>query len=121
MTVFRPPGKQPGATPAPPPVVISTGQVPFAPGAQSGGGIPIMAGQFIPPNGFAGFAQQTAAVQSLFRGKGRNGGSRKRRRKSTMKASPKRKKRSSSKKKARLVKGSAAAKKYMASIRRKRK
>jgi hypothetical protein len=88
-------------------------------GGQSGGGIPIMAGQFIPPNGFAGFAQQTAAVQSLFRKRGSNGGARKRRKK-TAAAAPRRKKRASGKK-ARLVKGSAAAKRYMAKIRRKRK
>lgn len=80
-----------------------------------------MANQFIPPNGFAGFAQQTAAVQSLFRKRGNGGG--RRRRKST-KAAPMRskKKRAGARRgKARLVKGSAAAKRYMASIRRKRK
>ena len=45
-----------------------------------------MPSQFIPPNGFAGFAQQTPAVQSIYR-KGRNGGSgRKRRRKAAKKS-----------------------------------
>lgn len=82
-----------------------------------------MPGQFIPPNGFAGFAQQTSAVQSLYRSR-RNGGSRKRRAKaSPMRAKKKRagKRASARGGKARLVKGSAAAKRYMAKIRKKRK
>ena len=81
----------------------------------------------VPPGGFAGFAQQTAATQELFRRAGRLGGQatqRKRRRKSAKKkavrASGKRRTRRAGKK-ARLVKGSAAAKRYMAKIRRKRK
>lgn len=89
-----------------------------------------MPGQFIPPNGFAGFAQQTPAVQSLYRGKRKTKSRRTRsgaikgmrgeyaRRKKI----PKSKRLGARKKKAaRLVKGSAAAKRYMASIRRKRK
>lgn len=84
----------------------------------------------VPPGGFAGFAQQTAATQALFQRAGRKGGKRsaaKRRRKATAKrAAPKRRRKGAGtakarKGKARLVKGSAAAKRYMASIRRKRK
>jgi hypothetical protein len=81
----------------------------------------------VPPGGFAGFAQQTAATQELFRRAGRLGGQatqRKRRRKTAKKkavrASGRRRTRRAGKP-ARLVKGSAAAKRYMASIRRKRK
>ena len=81
----------------------------------------------VPPGGFAGFAQQTASTQEMFRRAGRLGGQstqRKRRRKSAKKkavrASGKRRTRRAGKP-ARLVKGSAAAKKYMASIRRKRR
>jgi hypothetical protein len=78
----------------------------------------------IPPGGFAGFAQQTPATQALFARSGRVGGKRsaakrKRAKKTAAKAAPRRRKRAG--KKARLVKGSAAAKRYMASIRRKRK
>ena len=82
----------------------------------------------VPPGGFAGFAQQTASTQEMFRRAGRLGGQstqRKRRRKSAKKkavrASGKRRTRRAAGKPARLVKGSAAAKKYMASIRRKRR
>lgn len=80
----------------------------------------------IPPGGFAGFAQQTPATQALFSRAGRIGGLRsaaKRRRKSKKKAAaaPRRRRRASAKRAARLVKGSAAAKRYMAKIRRKRK
>jgi hypothetical protein len=79
----------------------------------------------VPPGGFAGFAQQTAATQELFRRAGRLGGQRtqRKRRKSAKKKAVRAsgRKRRSGGKKARLVKGSAAAKRYMASIRRKRK
>jgi len=103
-----------------------------SPGAGASGSIviPIMRGLamrsiVVPPGGFAGFAQQTPATQALFQRAGRIGGTRsaakRRRRKATAKrAAPKRRRRTTSKK-ARLVKGSAAAKRYMASIRRKRK
>lgn len=76
-------------------------------------------GAFMPPNGFAGLAQQTPAVQALYsRGRRTMSGGRKRRRvaKSTTTSSRKRR---GKKKLARLVKGSAAAKRYMAKIRRK--
>lgn len=78
---------------------------------------------YIPPNGFQGFAQQTAAVQRM----GSRGGTGTRRRtrrskKRSASAAPRKKKRrAAAGKKARLVKGSAAAKRYMAKIRAKRK
>jgi hypothetical protein len=81
----------------------------------------------VPPGGFAGFAQQTAATQELFRRAGSLGGrtTQRRRRKSAKKkavrASGRRRTKRKVGKPARLVKGSAAAKKYMASIRRKRR
>lgn len=79
----------------------------------------------VPPGGFAGFAQQTPATQLLFQRAGRKGGQRsaaKRKRAKAKRAAPMRKRKSAKRgKKARLVKGSAAAKRYMASIRRKRK
>lgn len=80
----------------------------------------------VPPGGFAGFAQQTAATQAMFQRSGRIGGKRsaaKRRRtkKKAARAAPRRKRKTARGRKARLVKGSAAAKRYMASIRRKRK
>jgi hypothetical protein len=69
------------------------------------------------------FGQQTIAAQwALSKRNGARGGrksARKRRAKAS--ASTPRKRRASSKRPARLVKGSAAAKRYMASIRRKRK
>lgn len=79
----------------------------------------------VPPGGFAGFAQQTPATQALFQRAGRKGGKRtqSKRRKAAKSAAPKRRKKTAAKRgrPARLVKGSAAAKRYMASIRRKRK
>jgi len=80
----------------------------------------------VPPGGFAGFAQQTAATQALFQRAGRVGGKRSAaKRRKTKRAKPRaatRKRKSPVRaKKARLVKGSKAAKAYMAKIRRKRK
>lgn len=79
----------------------------------------------VPPGGFAGFAQQTAATQAMFQRAGRKGGKKSaRRRKAKAKAAPRkraRRKTANGKRPARLVKGSAAAKRYMASIRKKRK
>lgn len=74
---------------------------------------------FMPPNGFAGLAQQTPAVQALYsRGRrGKSTGIRRRRRAKVAKSTRARKR--GKKKLARLVKGSAAAKRYMAKIRRK--
>lgn len=83
----------------------------------------------VPPGGFAGFAQQTAATQELFRAAGMKGGRTTQRRRRKAKATrkkravraTKKRTRRSSKRPARLVKGSAAAKRYMAKIRRKRR
>lgn len=86
----------------------------------------------VPPGGFPGFAQQTPATQRLFQSAGRIGGrvtQARRRRKSKAKrakaAAPKRRRGAgrvkARKGRARLVKGSAAAKRYMASIRKKRR
>lgn len=80
----------------------------------------------IPPGGFAGFAQQTAATQALFQRAGRVGGRRsaaKRRRTAKKKGATAKRKRTTRRRstKMRLVKGSAAAKRYMAKIRRLRK
>lgn len=77
---------------------------------------------FVPPGGAAGAAQQAPAVRQGL-SKIRGNGGRKRRRKGGKKkaASAPRKRRKSARKKGRLVKGSAAAKRYMAKIRAKRK
>lgn len=82
----------------------------------------------VPPGGFAGFAQQTAATQAMFQRAGRKGGKRSAAKRRKTRAPKKRaarakvaKRTRGSKRKARLVKGSAAAKRYMASIRRKRR
>jgi len=80
----------------------------------------------VPPGGFAGNAQQTGVTQLLFaKASGRAGGlttqRRRRRKKAKKAAAPRRARRASSSKRAHLVKGSAAAKRYMAKIRRKRK
>ena len=83
-----------------------------------------MATPFVPPGGFAGFAQQTPAVQAMLAKTPRKKAKKK---KSTKKA-PATRARSATKKKAgarknngRLVKGSAEAKRRMAEIRKKRK
>lgn len=98
------------------------------PTGSSGGGIPIPMGTFVPPNGFAGLSQQTPAVQQLYRSKGRGGATRTRRRRSKKKAagvSKTRVRRASGTRKSsvkkRMVKGSAAAKRWMAKIRKMRK
>lgn len=82
---------------------------------------------FIPPGGFAGFAQQTAAVQALVRKKTPVRRKRKATRKKVARKRPaaRRKARTTrrvaKKKPARLVKGSAAARRHMAKLRRMRK
>lgn len=88
---------------------------------------------YVPPSGFTGNASQTPAAQATFSAPSSiayamTGGRRRKRRKaasSTKKrASSPRKKRASSRRKAKraiLVKGSAAAKRYMAKLRRMRK
>lgn len=86
-----------------------------------------MAGIYVPPNGFVGYANQTPAAKGnqTLRGVGITSGTRsaftrKRRKKSTKARSTKRASTRRSKP-ARLVKGSAAAKAYMAKIRKRRK
>lgn len=130
MTKVTRPDQIPPPTVAPP--TITDASTPFF---SSGGGastfIPILSGGrvrniIVPPGGFAGFAQQTPATQALFQRAGRKGGlrsARKRRSKAKTKTTRRKsvRKRAVRAKKARLVKGSAAAKRYMASIRRKRK
>lgn len=77
----------------------------------------------IPPNGFIGQGQQTAANQ-LVGAKLTRPKRRKRRKATAKRAAPRKRaaKRTGRKKKAaRLVKGSAAAKRYMAKIRRMRR
>jgi hypothetical protein len=88
----------------------------------------------VPPGGFAGFAQQTPATQALFQRAGRTGGlrsaaKRAKRRKTRAAAAPKRRRktraaaprRARRAKSARMVKGSAAARRHMAKLRRMRK
>jgi hypothetical protein len=85
----------------------------------------------VPPGGFAGFAQQTPATQLMFQRAGRIGGQTTQRRRRKKNGSAKRRRSSPStsrmrsrtrkRGRARLVKGSAAAKAYMAKIRRKRR
>jgi len=81
--------------------------------------------QFIPPGGFAGFAQQTPAVQALLRKKRTTRKRRKvtRKKRATRRAPAKKRatRRKTAKKPARMVKGSAAAKRHMAKLRRMRK
>lgn len=110
---------------------IGNASVPFSGGG--GGGqsvsIPLRRGSsvsiIVPPGGFAGFAQQTAATQAMFQRAGRKGGKRSaaKRKRAKVASGTRTKRRKSAKRKrtARLVKGSAAAKRYMASIRKRRK
>ena len=75
----------------------------------------------IPPGGFAGFAQQTAAAQALVRPARMRRPAKKRRKKAAGRKPAKRKTVSRRPKKkraaARLVKGSPAAKRHMAKLR----
>ena len=82
----------------------------------------------VPPSGFAGNAQQTGATQLLFaKASGARGGRTTQRRRRKAKASKPRTRKTKAKRakrsggNARVVKGSAAAKRHMASIRRKRR
>lgn len=79
----------------------------------------------VPPNGFAGLAQQTPAVQALYRGsamtKRRPGGAGGRRARISRDVARVKRAKKRSAKVARLVKGSAAAKRHMAKLRRMRK
>ena len=82
---------------------------------------------YVPPNGFIGAGQQTQATQLIGMAMPRSSSPRRRKRKTAKRAAPRRRTakrkaaKRASKRPARLVKGSAAAKRYMASIRRKRK
>jgi len=81
---------------------------------------------FVPPGGFAGFAQQTPATQALLRtrnGARRNGAARKTRRKKKAASSrPARARKARGKSRAvKFVKGSAAAKRHMAKLRKMRR
>lgn len=75
---------------------------------------------FVPPGGFVGFAQNSVAAQTLVRPKKKRA---KRRRKKVAKKTTRKRttKRKTKKKPARLVKGSAAAKRHMAKLRKMRK
>lgn len=78
---------------------------------------------YIPPNGFAGQGQQTHANQLVPAASGMAKPVRRRRKTAKRKTAKRTKtaKRKTTKRPARLVKGSAAAKRYMAKIRRKRR
>lgn len=80
-------------------------------------------GIIVPPGGFVGFAHMTAASRASLSQGVRSSGTSKRRRTKKKRAAKRVSRRTSVKrgKKARLVKGSKAAKAYMAKIRRKRK
>jgi hypothetical protein len=79
-------------------------------------------GGFIPPGGVMGFSQMTPASQlALTKGTARRSSSGRKRRTKRAKARKARKASKTKRGKKRLVKGSAAAKRYMAKIRRKRR
>jgi hypothetical protein len=80
----------------------------------------------IPPGGFAGFAQQTAATHALLsprksRGTANGRPRRKKKRVAKKRAAPKRARRAATGKTSRMVKGSAAAKRHMAKLRKMRR
>ena len=88
---------------------------------------------FIPPGGFMGFAQQSVATKQLVQSAAGKGAGRARTKRRSPPGPVKRRKRVTTRKKrvvrrrrngakpARLVKGSAAAKRHMAKLRRMRK
>lgn len=79
----------------------------------------------VPPGGFAGFSQMTQASQrALGSAVGRSNGTKTRRRRKSAKTKTARAKtrtRRSNKRRGKLVKGSAAAKRFMANLRKRRK
>lgn len=79
---------------------------------------------YIPPNGFAGFAQQTTAVQSMGQRRGARSTGRRRKKKAAG-ATKRRVRRASGARKTRsggkFTKGSAAAKRHMAKLRKMRR
>jgi len=85
-------------------------------------GTSYMSNTIIPPGGMAGFLQMTPASKLALTG-GRMPGKRRKKRARKAKAarSPKRRASGTGRKKARLVKGSAAAKRFMANLRKRRK
>lgn len=131
MTKMSQPGTPPKSVPTPKPPasapqprlqILEQPQVSLSfVSHQSGGGIPIPMSQFIPPNGFAGFAQQTPAVQALYRGGRRAGSKRRRKRTTAKKAAPRRRRRVAAKAGGKFTKGSAAARRHMAKLRKMRK
>lgn len=90
-----------------------------------------MANAKVPPNGFVGTGQQTLATQLLTRqwmgsGLGNGSSGRRRRKKAKSAAAPRRRKKSAARRAtkragAKFVKGSAAAKRHMARLRKMRK
>jgi hypothetical protein len=107
------PPSAPSSQPAPPEVI----QLPRGDTGQN------FMGGFIPPGGMAGFSQMTPVSQLALTGRRRAGGGGRKRRRKSAKRSKTRKtaKRTRRGKAKRFVKGSAAAKRYMAKIRRKRR
>lgn len=132
---YSPPGTRGGA-PLP-----SPGSVPFAPGGSLGGGgsivVPLLGGAIGVLVGMhpAAWGSHTPATQALFRAAGRKGGKRSAARRAKRRTGKVRVRRVSArtnrtlgsgfrggrKRKAKLVKGSAAAKRHMAKLRRMRK
>ena len=81
-----------------------------------------MAFRYPPPGGFAGFMQETPAMQNAFRSAGSMSGNGTRRRaKKKAKAATRRRRKKSSTRKAGTGKGSAAMKRKMARLRKMRK
>lgn len=79
---------------------------------------------YIPPNGFVGQGTQTAANQLVGARGSRTGTGRRRRKAAKKRAAPTRRRRAAKKRAGRagrMVKGSAAAKRYMAKLRRMRR
>ena len=83
-----------------------------------------MATPFVPPGGFAGFAQQTPAVQAMLAKTPRKKARKKKKPATGARSAPKKKatpRKSTAKKGGRLKKGSPEAKRRMAQIRKLRK
>lgn len=81
---------------------------------------------FVPPNGFFGFAQQTPAAQALYRRTTKSSGGRRRKKKRAASVKrarriPGKSARRSTRGASKFTKGSAAAKRHMAKLRKMRK
>ena len=110
----------PPKVPAPTVPQLTAASIPMVLAGSLGlSGVPMST--MIPVNGFIGSAQQTPAGRLAQMPRGSRSGTRKRRKKKAAAAPRKRKRASSSRKGGKLKKGSAAAKAYMAKIRKKRK